>query len=64
MDSIGSRTIKPLFKSQYFFYHDVIYSSRVRTILHSINKGGYTYLEPLGGHMYLICMLCNINLTP
>jgi hypothetical protein len=48
-------------KHIFFFHHHVIYSSRVRSTLHSIDKGGYTYLEPLGGHMYLICMLCNMN---
>ena len=68
-DSTGSRTIEPLFKFKYFlgfFYycHHVIYSRRVRPRLRIIHKGEYTYLGPLRGHMYHLCMLCNMNLTP
>jgi hypothetical protein len=60
------RTIEPLFENNYFWFfccYHVIYSNRVRSRLF-INKGRYTYLGPLRGRMYLICMLCNMNFTP
>jgi hypothetical protein len=45
----------------HFFRHHVSCTKRVRSILHFINKGEYTYLGPSRGHMYLICMSCNMN---
>ena len=48
----------------FFYCHHVIFSGRVRPRLHIIYEGEYTYLGPLRGHMYHLCMMCNMNLTP
>jgi hypothetical protein len=69
MDSVGSRTIEHLFEGKYFclFIIVIVTMSFAQITLDQYctpeTKGEYNYLGPLRGHMFLLCMLCDMSLT-